>query len=120
MSRPPSTLWQSFGWAWAGFRYLLRTQRNMRIHTLAVPVVAACGWWMELSRVEWAVLALAAGLVMAAEALNTSIEAVVDLLSPEWQEQARIAKEAAAAGVLMAAFAAAVAGVLIFGGRLAG
>lgn len=116
MRRARSTLLGSFGSAWSGFLFLLRTQRNMRIHVAAVPVVLVCGLWLQPPRWEWAILVLCAGMVLACEALNTAIEVVVDLLSPEWSEQARIAKDTAAAGVLLAAITAAVVGGLLLGG----
>jgi diacylglycerol kinase len=109
---------RSFGFAGAGLVYLLKTQPNFRVHLLAAFLVVATAVGVGVTLVELAVLALAIGLVMVSEALNTALEAVVDLASPETHPLARVAKDCAAAGVLIAAVTAAVAGALILVPRL--
>ena len=111
-------LWRSFGYALAGLGWLVRTQRNARIHLVIALVAVALGAWLELSGPEWAVLLLTIGLVLAAEAFNTALEAAVDLASPEWHTLARIAKDVSAGGVLVLALAAVGVGVALFAGRL--
>jgi len=68
---------------------------------------------VRLPLLGWAIVALAIGLVFAAELLNTALEAVVDLVCPEQHPLAKLAKDCAAAAVLVAALAAAAAGVLV-------
>ncbi len=109
---------ESFGFALRGIAELIRTQPNARIHLLATVLVFAAGWTLGLSTTEWMVVVLATGGVWLAEAVNTALEAVTDLASPEYHELARRAKDVAAGGVLMMAVAAAVVGVLVFGARL--
>lgn len=109
---------RSFGYALAGLGWLVRTQRNARIHLVIALVAVALGAWLELSGPEWAVLLLTIGLVLAAEAFNTALEAAVDLASPEWHALARIAKDVSAGGVLVLALAAVGVGVALFAGRL--
>lgn len=119
--QPPSlarTL-RSFGYAGVGLAYLLRTQPNFRVHVLAAAGVLGTALWVGATALEVAVLALAIGLVMVCEAFNTALEAVVDLASPSVHPLAKIAKDVAAAGVLLAAAAAALAGLMILGPRLA-
>ncbi len=111
-------LLRSFGYALAGLGWLVRTQRNARIHLVIALVAVALGAWLELSGPEWAVLLLTIGLVLAAEAFNTALEAAVDLASPEWHALARIAKDVSAGGVLVLALAAVGVGVALFAGRL--
>jgi diacylglycerol kinase (ATP) len=111
-------LLRSFRVAWDGLIDALRIDRNLRIHAAATALVGALGWWCRLSLVEWTVIALTIGLVWVAELLNTAIEAVVDLASPEHHELARRAKDVASAAVLMAAVTAIVVGSLVFGPRL--
>ena len=111
-------LLRSFGYALAGLGWLVRTQRNARIHLVIAAVAVALGAWLELSGPEWAVLLLTIGLVLAAEAFNTALEAAVDLASPEWHALARIAKDVSAGGVLVLALAAVGVGVALFAGRL--
>ena len=98
-----------------GVWYVVRSQRNARIHLAVVAGVLALGGWMGLSRIEWAILALVVGIVLAAEWFNTATEATVDLVTAEYHPLAKVAKDAAAAGVLLVALIAVVVGVLILG-----
>jgi diacylglycerol kinase (ATP) len=95
----------AFPFAWNGLAAAVATQRNMRVHVVAG--VLACGFaaLAPLAAAERALLVALAGLVLAAEATNTGIEALVDLLSPAFHERARVAKDAAAGAVLAAAAA---------------
>ncbi len=111
--KPDRTLLSSFKCAFAGLWYVVRSQRNARIHLAVTAVVLALGIWIGLSRVEWAILALVVGMVLAAEWFNTATEATVDLVTAERRPLAKIAKDAAAAGVLLTALVAVVVGVLI-------
>lgn len=104
----------AFVYAFAGVRHVMR-QRNPRIHLLAAVSVIALAAWLKVSRGEWAILVLCIGVVIAAEAFNSAIEAVVDLLSPEIHPSAKTAKDTAAGAVLIVAIAAAVVGFLILG-----
>lgn len=105
----------SFRHAFAGWRYVLRTQRNAWIHTLASVVVFAIAGWLQLTRIEWTILVLTVALVWVAEFVNTAVEAAVDLLSPEFHPLAKIAKDVAAAAVLLSALAAVAVGILLLG-----
>jgi len=107
----------SFGHALRGLR-LFVSQPNARIHGVAACVVVGLGWWLGVSRLEWVALTLAIALVMGAEALNTALEYVVDLASPEWHPLARDAKDVAAGAVLICSLGAAVVGLLVFLPRL--
>jgi diacylglycerol kinase len=108
----------SFGYAFAGLAAAWRTQRNLRIHAgLAVAVVVA-GLLLRLTALGWGIVALAIGLVAAAELFNTALEAVVDLASPQDHPLAKRAKDVAAAGVLVAALAATAAGIAVLCGVL--
>ena len=71
--------------------------------------------WLELGRIDWTILMLTIALVWVAEFVNTSMETVVDLLSPDIHPLAKIARDVAAASVLMAALDAAVVGLLVLG-----
>ncbi|MGD2058801.1 MAG: diacylglycerol kinase family protein [Anaerolineales bacterium] len=106
---------QSFKHAFSGWWYVLRTQRNAWIHFLATLLVVFLGLMIQIHAVEWAVLALAIGLVWTAEFVNTALEAVVDLTSPEIHPLARVGKDVGAAAVLISALLAVVVGLLILG-----
>ena len=106
---------RSFGHAFRGLKVLLQTQHNARIHALATVLVFAAGAVMRLSPAEWALIVLAIVCVWATEALNTAIEFLVDLASPELHPLAAKAKDVAAGAVLVAAIGSLVVGVLVFG-----
>ncbi len=109
------SLWRSFGHAIAGVIRTWTRERNFRLHVTVAVAVAVMGAVLQISRVEWAVLVFAMGLVFTAELFNTTVEAAVDLLSPEYHETAKTAKDAAAGAVLLSALTAAIVGVLILG-----
>ena len=108
----------SFGYAFEGLASAWRTQLNFRIHLVLAAVLVAGGVVVRVAPIGWAVIALAIGLVVAAELFNTALEAVVDLASPQEHPLAKLAKDIAAAGVLVASLAAAVAGVAVLYGGL--
>jgi diacylglycerol kinase (ATP) len=106
---------RSFRHAYHGWWYVVRTQRNAWIHaffTVAVVIVTA---WLRLPLRDWAVLFLAIALVWTAEFINTALEAVVDLASPEQHPLAKVGKDVGAAAVLLAAVASILVGLLIMG-----
>jgi diacylglycerol kinase len=105
----------AFRHAFAGWWYMLRTQRNAWIHAVVSTGAFALGLWLALDRIEWAIIVLAMALVWMAEFVNTALEAVVDLASPDLHPLAKVGKDVAAAAVLVAALAAVVVGLLIMG-----
>ena len=106
---------QSFRHAFHGWHYALRTQRNAWIHSFIATAVFVVGLWLQLPPRDWAVIILTAALVFSAEFLNTSIEAVVDLASPDHHPLAKIGKDVGAAAVLVSALAAILIGLLLLG-----
>jgi diacylglycerol kinase (ATP) len=105
----------SFRHAFAGMFYMLRTQRNAWVHTVATLGVVGMGLWLHLDAVRWSNLALAIGLVWTSEFVNTALEAVVDLASPAIHPLARVGKDVAAAAVLVGAITSVVVGLLVLG-----
>ncbi len=106
---------RSFRYAFSGLWYVIRTQRNAWIHALASLLVLALGLWLRLSTQEWAMIVLAVGLVWMAEFVNTALEAVVDLASPEHHQLAKVSKDVGATAVLIAALVSIIIGLLILG-----
>jgi diacylglycerol kinase len=98
----------------------MRTQRNAWIHALASLAVIMLSIWLGIPRLEWAIIVLAIALVWMAEFLNTALEAVVDLASPEDNPLAKVGKDVGAAAVLIAAIGAAIIGLLVLGPPLWG
>ncbi len=117
--RPPEGLWRrrlaSFGHAGRGVGAALRSEVHLRFHALATVAVAGLGWYVGLTRLEWALVALATTGVWATELINTAIEALTDLVSPAYHPLAGRAKDVAAGAVLLAALGALVVGGLVFG-----
>lgn len=99
-----------------GILWSVRTQRHMRLHFLAALGVLFAALYFELSNLEFLLLVLAAIFVLFAELFNTAIEVVVDMLSPQYSEQARRAKDVAAGAVLLASIGAVVLGYLVLSG----
>ena len=89
--------------------------RNFRVMLVAALVVLALGWWLEVSALQWALLTLSMGLVLALELVNTAGEMLVDILSPEYDARYGQVKDVLAGAVLVAAAATAVVGVLVLG-----
>lgn len=104
----------SFGYALAGLGYLLRTQQNARIHVLIAACAIALGAFLPLERWEWLVLLLTCVLVLAAEGINTAIEAAVDTATSSYHPMARIAKDVAAGTVFFCAMASVIIGCILF------
>lgn len=109
---------RSFGYALEGIFHVLRTQRNMKVHLAATLLVAAVGLFLRLSNAEWLSVSFAIFFVLAAECLNTAIEAIVDLVSPQHHPLAKIAKDCAAGAVLLAAMYSLVVAYFVFGPKL--
>jgi diacylglycerol kinase len=104
----------AFRYALQGFAHTIQTQRNMRIHLYTAALVLIVGILARLERLEWALIAICVGLVLASELINTALEAVVDIASPHFHPKAKIAKDAAAAAVFVFAVVSVIVGLLVF------
>ena len=104
---------KSANFAIEGILHGAKTQRHLRYHFLSAAVVLVVSYIVGVSTNEFVLISLAVILVLSTEMLNSAVEAVVDILSPEFSEKARIAKDLAAGAVLTTAFGAAVVGILI-------
>ncbi|WP_054956658.1 diacylglycerol kinase family protein [Paenibacillus dakarensis] len=104
----------AFTFAVQGIIHAFKAERNMKIHTAAAIMVIIAGMLFGLTPMRWMFLALAITLVISAELLNTAVEAVVDLVSPDEHPLARIAKDTAAGAVLITALFAVIVGVVVF------
>lgn len=114
-SRPRHGIIKSFGFAFAGLAFLLRTQRNARIHAVVGAIACGLAAWLRISRAEWAVIVFTIALVIILEGLNTAVEAAIDLASPDIHPLAKTGKDLAAGMVLVAAIASVAVGLLILG-----
>jgi diacylglycerol kinase len=108
----------SFGYAFAGLWYVLRTQRNARVHAMVAAAAVTTGIVLRISAVEFAITFVAISGVFITEMLNTGLEACVDLASPQLHPLAKTAKDVAAGAVLASAMLAVVIGLCIFSPHL--
>lgn len=104
----------SFKYAIEGIISSFKTERNMKIHISAMIIVIICGILLKLDKIEWCIIIIAIVTVISAELFNTAIETVVDMMSPEKNEKAKLAKDIAAGGVLVIAIGSAIIGLIIF------
>lgn len=106
---------KSFQYAYEGWWHVIRTQHNAWIHAVISLIVLGLGLWLGLPARDWAIIILAMMAVWMAEFMNTALEALVDMATEEFHPLAKIAKDVAAAGVLVGAVGAALVGLLIMG-----
>lgn len=105
---------RSFRYAGAGIYSLFRYENNARIHLLACVVVAIAGVYFKISATEWCMIVIQIALVWAAEAFNTAIEKLADLVSADYHPVIKVVKDTAAAGVLLLAISAVIVGGIVF------
>ncbi|MED3661528.1 diacylglycerol kinase family protein [Ureibacillus sp. FSL K6-8385] len=104
---------RSFRFAFEGI-LLASKERNMRFHLVSAVIVVIAGLWTRLSALEWLVLIITIALVIGLEMVNTAIEYVVDMASPDFHPMAKAAKDVAAGAVLVFAIASVIIGLIIF------
>lgn len=104
----------SFKFALRGLKSMLKNEHNSRIHLLAAVIALTLAVILKINRDEWALLIIVIGVVFITELLNSSLEALADLVDNEWNEKIKISKDYAAAAVIISAIIALVIGGLIF------
>lgn len=104
----------SFGYAFKGLSYAFKSQLNFKIHVVALLVAVILGFVLEVSNQEWLWIALSATLVITMELLNTAIETLVDLVSPEFNVKAGLVKDLSAGAVLVCAIFSLIVASIIF------
>ena len=107
-------LLNSFKYAFNGIKYAFLYEQNMDIHLIVTIIVIAFGIFFKISIIEWLVCLILIGLVIASELINTSLETTIDLISPKYNEKAKVAKDTAAGAVLVFASVAFICGLIIF------
>lgn len=106
--------------ALAGLLWSIKTQPNFRVHLALSLLVLAAGWYLRISYVEFVILVFAIVLGLSAEMINTALESMTDLITTEWREQAKIAKDVSAGMMFVVAIGAIFVAVLILGPYLLG
>ncbi len=105
----------SFKNAFAGLVWSLKTQPNFRVHIACSLVAIIIGLYLNITSTEMAIILFAILLGLSAEMINTALESMTDLLTTEWKEQAKIAKDVSAGMMLLVAMGAVLIAVFIFG-----
>lgn len=105
---------KSFGYAFQGIIAFIRKEPNAWIHCTAIVLVTFMGFFYSITQIEWCVVCLCFGLVLGAEAFNSAVERLVDMVSPEYHPIAGKVKDIAAGAVLICAVASAIIGIIIF------
>lgn len=116
----PHSIWRSMGFAFDGLRYAFRSQRSLRIESIIAGFIVVIGFALNISRLEWVIVIISIFFVIGLELVNTALEAVVDLVSPEYHPVAKVAKDVASAAVLTSGVGGLVAGLVIFGAYILG
>ena len=108
------SLFKSFKFAFDGLKVGVMKGRNFRIQIILGIIASILAAYLNFSAVEWSILAVTMAMVIILELVNTAIESIVDIVSPEIKNEAKIAKDVAAASVLIAAVASILIGVFLF------
>lgn len=104
----------SFGYAFSGVKLALKEETNFRLHLLSTIIVIFFGFWLNISPFEWIALIFVIFFVLVMELVNTTVENIVDMVSPEISAKARVAKDVSAAAVLLTSILAVLVGSIIF------
>ena len=105
---------RGFGYAFKGIGHAAKTQLNFRVHLVCAVIAVLLGYGLHISNAEWLWISLCIGMVLLTELINTAIELLVDLVSPDYNEKAGRIKDMCAAAVLVTAITAVVIGCVIF------
>ena len=105
---------KAFNAAIEGIIYTFKSERNMKIHYCLAVIILVASLFLDLTRIEMIFLVFAISLVVIAEMFNTAIEKTIDMVTDEYHPLAKIAKDVAAGGVLIAALNSVVVGYMIF------
>lgn len=105
---------RSFKFAWKGIMTCAGHEQNITFHLIVAILVVVAGFVFDITKAEWAAVVICIGMVITAELFNSSIERLVDMVSPQWQKIAGEVKDIAAGAVLVTAAAAAIVGIIVF------
>ena len=108
----------SFFHALDGIKSAYKSQLNLKIIFLATLIVTVFSFIFQVTKIEWLIIIFTCFMVMVAEMANTAMEATVDLITSEWHEEAKFAKDVTAGGVLIAVLGSIIVGLVIFVPRI--
>jgi diacylglycerol kinase (ATP) len=113
-------LFRSFKFATEGIIYAFKYEQNIIVHSIVAALVITLGIILKISHFEWLICFMLFGLVISTELINTSIEAMTDLICPKKDPLAKIAKDTASGAVLVFALVALISGLIIFVPKIIG
>ncbi len=105
---------ESVGHALDGVHYTINHERNFRIELFFAILVSLASFFLKVSLIEWSILVLVIGMVLSLEMVNTAIERSIDLVTKDYKELARIAKDVSAGAVFIMSAFSVILGILIF------
>ena len=108
----------SLKYAFDGLKYAYKNEQSMTVHIVVTILVIMFGFIFEISSYEWIIVVLCIGIMMCVELVNTSIEAVVDLVTKKYDEKAKVAKDVAAAVSVMFSITSIIVGLIIFAPKI--
>jgi diacylglycerol kinase len=105
----------SFKNAFAGIGWAIKSQPNFRVHLFLSLLVVFLGFYFSITQTEWAIIVFTIILGLTAELINTALESMTDLITKEWRQEAKIAKDVSAGMMLTTAIGAVVIAIIVFG-----
>ena len=105
---------KSFGFACSGIFQFFITETHAKVHCFAAFITIALSIYLDINKMDWLFIIVAIGMVLITEMVNTAMEKLVDIVSPEFSETAEFVKDVAAGSVLVAAIIAMIIGVMVF------
>jgi diacylglycerol kinase len=112
------TVPRSFKYAFDGILEALKNEPNFRLHLIVGTIAVFLAFFLKFSDKEWLILISTISFVLIMELLNTSIEAIVDLVSPQIRHKAKVAKDVSAAAVLIASILAVIVGIVLYAPKI--
>lgn len=109
---------KSFKYAFEGLTTAFKQEKNMKVHVLIAVLVLILGFALKISKIDWIICTFAIVMVITAELFNTAIETIVDMITMQKNEKAKIAKDVSAGAVLITAIGAAIVGIIIFSPKI--
>ena len=106
--------WTAFKHAWAGLTHYTRTENHGKFHFIFGLMIVILSFTLELDKYEWISVLICIALVVVSEIINSALEGLTDIASPQIQDSAKNVKDMAAAAVLFASFIASIVGLVIF------
>ena len=108
------SLARSFLFALEGLTFVIRNERNIKIHLTLAIIMTGLSYWLQITKIEWIILFLLIGGMIVIEIINTAIENVVDLVTNDYHPLAKISKDVAAAAALVYAVIAVLVGIILY------